>query len=118
MKEENIVQGWSYSYSFTGAYGQIRNAYDAIAHIRCNKTGEIVKHSTQIFMNSDGTPNVFNWEENNFSCDCNRGQFFYEEKGINGYEESCGEELYSVNLSNPVDGSIFYREFDDYLKEI
>ena len=22
---------------------------------------------------------VFNWEENNYSCDCNRGAFFYDE---------------------------------------
>ena len=48
-----------------------------IAEIRHNTTGEVVEYETdEILINGEEYPMIFNWEENNFSCDCNRLLFF------------------------------------------
>lgn len=89
-----------------------------IAHIRNNITGEVREYLTdEVLHEGDEHPSVFNWKENNYSCDCNRGLFF-EYALMNDMDEAekrgggkCGEGGFSVNLQNPVTGEIYYREF-------
>jgi hypothetical protein len=86
-----------------------------VAHIRCNDTGEVRKRSTEeILKDGEAEPDPFNWEENNFSCDCNRRLFFGYAVGRK-YEDmpdtDCTNGQYSVNLENPVTGEIYYKEF-------
>jgi hypothetical protein len=84
-------------------------AVECIAEIRKNSTGEVVEYPTIEYIDyGSETPNVFNWEENNFSCDCNRSIFF--EGSYNDNE--CSDGKYSVNLKNAKDGKIYYREFE------
>lgn len=88
-----------------------------VAHIRENATGDVRKYQTwAIYEPDDGPyPSVFNWEENNYRCDCNRALFFGYANGLK-YEDmedrECGETAFAVNLENPKTGEIFYREFE------
>lgn len=86
-----------------------------VAEIRLNSTGEIREYeSEEILSDEEAHPNFFNWAENNYSCDCNRELFFLRAAGESedGTEDTvCTDGLYSVNLRNPVDGEVYYREF-------
>ena len=90
-----------------------------IAEIRDNKTGEIREYDTvEVLNDGQDYPSVFNWEENNFSCDCNRYLFFKyaggEEAEVSDEEITvCSEGGYSVNLKNKKDGKVYYREFGE-----
>lgn len=88
-----------------------------IAHIRNNATGEIRQYMTdEVLHDGDSHPSVFNWEENNFSCDCNRILFFLRAKGEDeeeAWDRECTHGHYSVNLQNPVTGETYYREFKE-----
>lgn len=82
-----------------------------IAEIRKNDIGEVREIETdEVLKNGSETPNIFNWEENNFSCDCNRAIFFGRANGEE-LDEPCSDGKYSVNLKNAKDGKIYYREF-------
>ena len=106
MKEDWIQEG-------TFPTGTVKT-YKAIAHIRCNETKEVIDYLTFVWMDDNGIPNVFNWEKNNYSCDCNREGFFNETKGDEwpDVESPCTKGRFSVNLSNPANGKIFYREYE------
>jgi hypothetical protein len=84
-----------------------------IAEIRHNPTGEVRQHdSNEILEDGAATPSVFNWEENNYSCDCNRRLFF--ERAVNpDYDDDlpCSEGEFLVRLVNPVTGQPYYAEF-------
>jgi len=91
----------------------------AIAHIRKNETGEIRQYEThEILADGEGFPSVFNWEENNYSCDCNRELFFERAAGNEIETEECSDGRFSVNLENPVTGEIYYREFSPANAEV
>lgn len=87
-----------------------------IAEIKNNATGEIREYETdEILERGDEYPSVFNWEENNYSCDCNRLLFFKQAKNEVTEEDwnvECSDGKFSVNLKNKKDGNIYYREFD------
>lgn len=84
-----------------------------VAHIRKNATGEVRRYETdEILEDGETHPSVFNWEENNFSCDCNRELFFERSAGNEIETEECSDGRFSVNLENPVTGEIYYREFE------
>ena len=86
-----------------------------IAEIRNNATNEIREYETdEILEIGNEYPNTFNWEKNNFSCDCNRRMFFKSVKGEETNEDwnaKCSDGEFSVNLKNKKDGKIYYREF-------
>ena len=83
-----------------------------IAHIRKNATGEIRHYeSNEVLYENEEHPPTFNWEENNFSCDCNREIFFERSVGNEIEPEKCYNGRFSVNLENPITGNIYYREF-------
>ena len=84
-----------------------------VARIRKNATGEVRRYETdEILEDGETHPSVFNWEENNFSCDCNRELFFERSAGNEIETEECSDGRFSVNLENPVTGEIYYREFE------
>jgi len=88
---------------------------ECIAEIRNNETGEIREYEThEILEIGNKHPNVFNWEENNYSCDCNRLLFFKRAKGEEtdkSFESECTDGKFSVNLKNKMGGKVYYREY-------
>lgn len=50
------------------------------------------------------------WEDGNFACDCNRGDFFNHAQGAADSDEACGSDRYSVRLSDADTGAILYDE--------
>jgi predicted dehydrogenase len=85
-----------------------------IALIRKNKTGEIREYKDELYWGNwyqDEEPSTYIWEDGNYSCDCNRYLFFQRVKNENEDNEECGDELYSVNLKNPKNEEIFYKEY-------
>ncbi len=90
---------------------------ECIAEIRNNETGEIREYETEEILEAgDEHPSVFNWEENNYSCDCNRCLFFKyandEDVSDDEFDSiECSEGKFSVNLKNKKDGKIYYREY-------
>lgn len=84
--------------------------------IKDTETGEVRERYTDLPLEGDAThPDTFNWKENNFSCDCNRHLFFTNWESDT--DMPCGKSRYLANLINPVDGKIFYQEFDDPANE-
>ncbi len=82
-----------------------------IAHIRNNATGEVHQYPTrEIIDQGEEVPNVYLWEDGNYSCDCNRAQFFGDPVTD---DMPCGSERYAVNLQNPANGKVYYRELDE-----
>lgn len=49
--------------------------------------------SKSAWLDDDGNPNYFAWEEGNFSCDCNRATFF----GL-GEDWPCGEKIEVISI--------------------
>lgn len=88
---------------------------ECIVEIRDNKTGEIREYETQELLGiGEEYPSVFNWGENNYSCDCNRRLFFKRvenEETDEDWDMECSNGKFSVNLKNKKDGEIYYREF-------
>lgn len=84
-----------------------------VAHIRRNETGEVRRREVMEVLHNGGKhPSTFNWEHNNYSCDCNRELFFGNINGVDGDDDPvCSKGRFSVNLENPVTGEIYYREF-------
>ena len=87
-----------------------------IALIRNNETKEIREHEDEVWWDYnepyEDFPSDFIWRDGNYSCDCNRHLFFQRAKGENEDDAECGEEKYSVNLKNPKNGEIIYREYE------
>ena len=89
---------------------------ECIAEIKNNETGEIVEYETnEMLENGCEYPSFFNWEENNYACDCNRRIFFKSVKNEltdEDFHVDCSEGKFSVNLKNKKDGKVYYREFE------
>jgi hypothetical protein len=82
--------------------------------IRCNATGETRERESSIrWFNGDDGPHTYNWEDGNFSCDCNRAMFFAAAAGEPDPDVPCSNGLFSVRLSNAKTGEVFYDEFED-----
>ena len=82
-----------------------------LVKIRKNETGEIADYySDEIW--DDGL-NFFNWESNNYSCDCNRELFFERAKGNEPSDDAiaCSEGRFSVNIYCPKTNECLYSEF-------
>lgn len=88
---------------------------ECIAEIRNNMTNEIREFQTvEILKIDDECPSVFNWQENNYSCDCNRFLFYKKannEETENDLNAECSNGKFSVNLKNKKDGKVYYREY-------
>ena len=75
----------------------------------------------EIKRNSDGIIATDIWkddywfEEGNARCDCNRELFWLRAQGLlDGYKNTeCGEDRYSLRLSNNSTGEILYNEIDE-----
>lgn len=81
---------------------------EVIAEILDLQTNKVVEYTTEGYMQEeDEHPGIYNWEEGNFSCDCNRGLFY------TNHEVDCNENenRFKVNLKNVIDNKYFYKEF-------
>lgn len=78
--------------------------------IRRNSDGVIV----QDVWDEPQVPHEFSayiWEDGNYSCDCNRELFFTRARFEDDPEETeCGDERFSVRLSDADTGEILYDE--------
>lgn len=89
---------------------------ECYAKIRNNLTGEIRICNTKehFFHKEDEFPSVFNWEENNYSCDCNRYIFWLRANNeYNDQETKCSDGKFSVNLYNSKNNECYYKEFEE-----
>jgi len=91
-------------------------------YIKCNETQEIVKYPDELYC-QDGHPDVYMWEEGNYSCDCNRELFFETIKSGKSQMETywntggeCSEGRYSVKIAISEDGSVLYNEIIEDVK--
>lgn len=90
---------------------------ECVVEIRNNETGEIREYEThEILEIGDEYPSVFNWEENNYSCDCNRSLLFKRannKETEDDWNVGCSDGKFSVNLKNKKDGKVYYREYGE-----
>lgn len=55
--------------------------------------------------------NIYWWEDGNAKCDCNRGLFFSHARNEDDPDDSeCGEDRYSVRLSDADTMEVLYDE--------
>lgn len=79
-------------------------------HIRRVSTGEVRIHEMASGWFSEQEHPEYIWEEGNFSCDCNRGDFFRDVKGEPEQDDPCGNHLYVVDKIEIEDGTVVYSE--------
>ena len=88
--------------------------------IRENSSNFIQEYDSFLFKDPDtGKALIWIWEEGNYSCDCNRRLFFYQNIGIELADSAleCGEGKYSVEISN-INGQVIYSDFWKEVKMI
>ena len=57
---------------------------------------------------------VYQWEDGNFSCDCNRSLFFSRFSGtLDRACGDCGDTLFSVEILDKKTGRAVYSELND-----
>lgn len=88
---------------------------ECVAEIRNNENNEIrlYEFNEELEKGSE-FPSIFNWSENNYSCDCNRRLFFKRVKNEvteSDWDVECSEGMYSVNLKTKEEGKYYYREY-------
>jgi len=89
---------------------------ECYAKIKNNLTNEIRIYKTKecFFYEEDELPSVFNWQENNYSCDCNRHIFWLRANNeYNDEDFECSEGKFSVNLYNSKNDKCYYKEFEE-----
>lgn len=87
----------------------------AIVHIRNNETGEIRDYATELLENINGKPGpwLWQWQEDGYSCDCNRAIFWGEEWQDEYFRPACCVEGgYNVQIVEAGTGKVLYDEFE------
>lgn len=98
---------WRFSYPAGALYREGDRLAEVLVRIRRNSDGKIVEMHDQLYWEAgDDEPSFSSWENGNYSCDCNRSEFFGDR-----IDHVCSEGKYSVNLINPVCGTVVYKEF-------
>lgn len=101
---------WQFSYPSGAPYRDGDRLAEVLVRIRRNSDGKIVEMRDQLYWEAgDDEPSFGNWEDGNYSCDCNRSIFFGD-RTMND-DHVCSRGKYSVNLINPVCGTVVYKEF-------
>ena len=92
-----------------------RQEIPCIAAIKQNSTGEIREFPIFLFIEEGETePDFYDWECGNYSCDCNREEFFYcvgEQYEYTGYS-GCSDDRFSVNIFNEETKEVIYKEYE------
>lgn len=89
-----------------------------VERVRDNASGEVREHLSELpLYDGSAHPQTFNWANGNFACDCNRGLVFLWAAGIDtddlpDDEPPCGDSRYAAQLVNPVDGAVFFSDFE------
>lgn len=68
------------------------------------RTGEVRRYWDRIF--DGGESSVFDWAENNLSCDCTRAERFAMAAGDDDPDLPCGDGLFHVPRAIMDDGSV------------
>lgn len=80
----------------------------AFLYIKRNSDGLVVLDDSLWDYHSDSI-----WCDGNFACDCNRSDFFHQAAKLDvDYDDSCGNERYSVKLIDSETKEVLYNEFD------
>lgn len=58
----------------------------------------------------DGEPNLYNWQEGNYSCDCNRSGFFAQWRNEEQEDDTCGDKRFSVMIFNRDTGDLIWED--------
>ena len=83
-----------------------------------------IKLRVEIRRNSDGAVAVsenehvgwyqYQWENGNYSCDCNRELFFFRARGEEEPEDNdCGHTRYAVRIQSSKTGELLYSDWDE-----
>jgi len=79
--------------------------------VRENATGVVVRHPHQWIFGGD-----YVWSEGNFSCDCNRADFFIQGQLNDTRAEAgdvpCSDGRYSIRLTNGA-GEVIYQDMEN-----
>jgi hypothetical protein len=83
--------------------------------VRQNSTGEIRPYTDDRGLVNRESNELcsYVWREGNYSCDCNRRNFFEPTFEL-PYENHCSDNLFSVRIVNPCTGNIEYDEFINF----
>ena len=101
---------WQFSYVSGPPSRDDDRQAEVLVQIRRNSDGKIVEMRDQLYWpEDDDMPSWSNWEYGNYLCDCNRAMFFGD--STIGDDHVCSRGKYSVNLINPVCGTVVYEEF-------
>ena len=101
---------WQFSYPSGAPYREGDRLAEVLVQIRRNSDGKIVEMRDQLYWPAgDDEPSTYNWEDGNYACDGNRASFFGDTSSLD--EHVCSHGKYSVNLINPVCGTVVYEEF-------
>ncbi len=85
---------------------------NVLVHIRKNDTGEVRIYKDDLYLDEDGLPNTFMWQDGNYACDCNRRLFFARVNGEDeDWESCCSDTEYSVNII--LGHKCIYSEFEN-----
>lgn len=106
---------WPTSSVHNTTFGGIRMT-KVLIQIRKNDTGEIREYSHELRIEEGcRNPTSFDYEENNWSCDCNRSLEWERAGGGDPDldEAECGTGKFSVRLLHPVTRKPFYEEFGE-----
>ena len=80
--------------------------------IRRNEDGVVVTETMPNMTWFDDSD--FMWRDGNFSCDCNRGDFFLQAQGIEPPQDSeCSTGKYSVRITDADTGEVLYDELTE-----
>lgn len=84
---------------------------EIIVKVKNNKTGEVIEFIDEGILDDQNRKlSTFIWECGDYSCDCNRGIFFYRNKEV---DIECGYGGYSVNIYNSTNKELLYKEFEE-----
>lgn len=78
--------------------------------IRNNTTGEIRECGPTDYDHTDQAR--YQWEEGNYSCDCNRRHFYLDNYGEENMDDRCSDGEFSARVLDP-DGNEIYSDFNE-----
>lgn len=89
-----------------------------IKHPDSKEIVELVNHKylTDLTLNDSNSVNTFIWEDGNYSCDCNRNDFFYQVKNnAKPFEADmmqCGD-TFKIRITRLDTNEVIYDQFKE-----
>lgn len=92
--------------------------FDIDVHMRRVADGQTRVFRHNALRDDDEPWSPFIWEEGNFSCNCNRGQFFAGAGNEDDPNHECGDGMYLVRIVRVSDGEVLYDEQGAVMHEV